>query len=613
MTYRHQTKSGGWKWIESIGKIAEWDAAGRATRMTGIHTDVTARKEAEFEQQRLNRALRLLSECNMVLVRADTERELLVDICRLVVETGGYMMAWVGLAENDTEKTVRPVAQSGYEDGYLESVRISWDEAQETGRGPTGMAIRTGTTQINQNVLSNPKMAPWRESALRRGYRAGIALPLVIIGSDRGALMIYAADPDAFGVEEVALLEELSRNLTFGIQTLRSRVERDIAKSANRAKSAFLANMSHELRTPMTAIMGMVDLVLRKSTDPKQIDQLTKAKLASQHLLSVINDILDISKVEAERLTLERLRFRFGDVLDNVTNVISHKASDKGLRLRVALPPEIAGRAFVGDPVRLGQILINYVGNAVKFTQYGEIRISASLIEDNPTNALLRWEVSDTGIGISADDQQRLFTSFQQADDSMTRKYGGTGLGLAINKRLAELMGGEVGVESQPGAGSTFWFTVRLEKDSQPVWSAPTFNTDSAELQLKARLAGSRILLAEDEPVTQEVSRGLLEDVGLHVDVAEDGAVALSLAQKNRYALILMDMQMPNLNGIDATRAIRSASLNQKTPILAMTANAFDEDRQVCIDAGMNDHIGKPVDPDKLFQTLLKWLERTDH
>ena len=385
---------------------------------------------------------------------------------------------------------------------------------------------------------------------------------------------------------------------------------KDSAEAANRAKSTFLANMSHELRTPMTAIMGMVDLVLRKNTDPKQIDQLTKAKLASQHLLAVINNVLDISKIEAERLTLEHLQFRFREVLDTLVGVTAQKASEKGLMLRVDLPAEIAKPIFLGDPTRLGQILLNFVANAVKFTERGEIIIRGIVIENNPGDALLRWEISDTGIGISADDLQRLFTAFEQADGSMTRKYGGTGLGLAISKRLVTLMGGEVGVTSQPGGGSTFWFTVRVNKDTGAVPRSSTAGQKSAEHQLKEQFAGTRILLAEDEPISREVAHEMLEEVGLRIDVAEDGAIALSLAQQNRYALILMDMQMPNLNGADATRAIRGESLNRETPILAMTANAFDEDRQMCLRAGMNDHIAKPVDPDALFETLLTWLSK---
>ena len=394
-------------------------------------------------------------------------------------------------------------------------------------------------------------------------------------------------------------------------RTVELAAARDDAEAASRAKSTFLANMSHELRTPMTAIMGMVDLVMRKNTDPKQLDQLTKAKLASQHLLMVINNILDISKIEADRMTLESLHFKFAEVLENLVSLIGHKFSEKGLTLRVDVAPDLDSLAFLGDPLRLGQILLNFTANALKFTEQGEITVRLRLVENNASDVLVRGEVIDSGIGIAADDQPRLFSAFEQADGSMTRKYGGTGLGLAISQRLAKLMGGNVGVVSEVGQGSTFWFTARLKKDRHAVPSAPTIAHDPAEAQLKAGFAGARILLAEDEPVNREVSLGMLEDVGLSVDVAEDGAVALALSRQHRYAAILMDMQMPNLNGVDATRAIRAESLNADTPILAMTANAFDEDRQRCLDAGMNDHIAKPVEPNRLFEALLKWLSRT--
>lgn len=401
-------------------------------------------------------------------------------------------------------------------------------------------------------------------------------------------------------------LEELVEERTAALS-----IAKEAAESANRAKSTLLANMSHELRTPMNAIMGMTDLALRRATDTRQIEQLNKVATASQHLLGVINDILDISRIEADRLTIERIDFQLGTVLENMRNLLSPLINEKGLLLNIDVEDALAMSTLRGDPLRLGQVLVNLAGNAAKFTNDGFIDVNVRIAEESQNDLLLRIDILDSGIGISSEDQKRLFTAFEQADGSMTRKYGGSGLGLAICKRLVELMGGSIGVESQPGVGSTFWFTARFEKTTEQPGSNTETQAPSAEAQLLAKFSGTRVLLVEDEPVNQEVSTGLLEEVGLRVDLASDGQEAVDMAAKNDYAVILMDMQMPRMNGIEATRAIRATPGREHTPILAMTANAFEEDRLLCLKAGMNDHIGKPVSPDHLFETLLKWLGRT--
>ena len=384
---------------------------------------------------------------------------------------------------------------------------------------------------------------------------------------------------------------------------------KELAESASRAKSTFLANMSHELRTPMNGIMGMLELAKRRMTDPKGLDQLDKAKGAANSLLSILNDILDISKIEAERLVLEDVPLQIAAVIENLISVLGHKAAEKGLTFRFDVPAELSHLPLMGDPLRLGQILFNLSGNAIKFTEKGNITLRIRKVDETADSVLLRFEIIDTGIGITPDVLDRLFRSFEQADNSMTRKYGGTGLGLVISKRLAQQMGGEIGVDSTPGVGSTFWFVSRLRlRQTSAVQPVDTPSLVSAEERLREAHLGARILLAEDEPINQEVSRGLLETAGLAVDIAEDGQQALALARQQSYALILMDMQMPILNGIDATKAIRTSSLNTTTPILAMTANAFEEDRNTCLGVGMNDYISKPVDPDGLYKKLLKWL-----
>jgi signal transduction histidine kinase/ActR/RegA family two-component response regulator len=389
-------------------------------------------------------------------------------------------------------------------------------------------------------------------------------------------------------------------------------IAKEAAEAASRAKSAFLANMSHELRTPLNGIMGLTGIVLRNTTDPKQKDQLGKVGQASQNLLSIINDILDIAKIEAERLTLEHIDFKLGEVLENLNSLLRPRAAEKGVELRIDVSSAIIGLMLQGDPLRLGQVLLNLTGNAVKFTEAGSVTVRILPLEESATEVVLRFEVQDTGIGIPVEAQQRLFSTFEQADNSMTRKYGGTGLGLVISRRLANLMGGSIGVESVVGSGSTFWFTARLTRIGSMPSARIAQHDVSVEDQLKTRYAGRRLLLAEDEPINQEVSRSLLEEVGFKVDLAQNGEEAVDMAQLTDYALILMDVQMPVMNGTEATALIRAIPGREHTPILAMTANAFEEDRRQCLEAGMNDHIGKPVAPDHLYAVLLRWLHHSD-
>jgi len=379
------------------------------------------------------------------------------------------------------------------------------------------------------------------------------------------------------------------------------------AEAATRAKSAFLANMSHEIRTPMNAIIGLTHLMARDATEPQQRTRLAKVDDAAQHLLQVLNDILDLSKIEAGKMSVETVAFSLDELLVRAFEIVGPRAREKGVEL--VLDTDHAPARLTGDPTRLSQALLNLLSNAVKFTARGWVRLAVQVLERDAAQVHLRFEVRDTGEGIEPAAQAQLFRAFEQADSSMTRRHGGTGLGLALTQHLAQLMGGEVGVHSTPGEGSTFWFTARFGVAAAVDATAPGVPGD-AEALLRTRHAGARVLLAEDNPINQEVTSELLRAAGLVVETVDNGRQAVERVFAEPFDLVLMDMQMPVLDGTAATREIRAAG-RTALPVIAMTANAFGEDRAECLAAGMNDHVGKPVDPDVLYATLVRWLGAT--
>ena len=709
--YRIRRPEGSYFWVEDRQQIVR-DAEGKPVEIVGSWMDVTARKEAEETREKVRSRLDLLLGAAPAVVYS-------------FAASGDFAPTFVS---DNIEGMLGYRPEEYLKDAAFWRAHVHPEDLAEV-EAEQARLFETGAHLSEYRFRKKDGSYCWvsDEQHLIRNRNGE---PLEVVGS--------WSNIEARKAAEQALLAaqgELEKAT-------------EAALAASEAKSAFLANMSHEIRTPMNAIIGLSHLALKTDLMPRQRDYVVKIKHSGQHLLGIINDILDFSKIEAGKLAVENIDFDLDKVLENVGNLISEKASAKGLELIFDIEPTVSSY-FCGDPLRLGQILINFCNNAVKFTEKGEVVVKAEVMEDSDESQLILFSVSDTGIGLTQEQIGRLFQAFQQADASTTRKYGGTGLGLAISKRLAELMGGTIEVTSELGKGSTFRFTARLGKAEmaprrrilqsdlhgrrvliiddnaqarsvlsgmltnlsfiadeapsghegiemiqkaaqarepydiafvdwqmpgldgietgkrilalpnldtpphlvmvtaygreevlkqaeesgfenvliKPVTSSILFDTAigalGAELEATEeivagpsfdidRMRGARVLLVEDNEINQEVAIGQLEDAEVFVDLAENGAEAVRMARENDYDVVLMDMQMPVMDGIEATRILRSDARFQTLPIIAMTANALVSDRELCLQAGMNDHIAKPIDPDQLFGVLMRWIERPE-
>ena len=560
MEYRVRNKQGEYVVVQSRGKVVKWDAAGNAVLRRGTLRDISAQKLVESELRKLSLAVE--HSPSMVII-TDTQGNIEY-VNEKFTEVAGFTASEV------TGQNAR-ILQSGLTANSL--YRDLWTTVSSGGEWRGEIQNRKKNGEIYWEFMS---ISPVRDA--------------------RGVITHYVSLK-----EDITVRKEAERMTA---------AAREKAEEANRFKSDFLANMSHEIRTPMNAIIGLAHLALQTDLNSKQYDYIHKIKVAAYNLLGLIKDILDFSKIEAGKLEIEETEFQLDKLLDNLAGMVSLRAKEKGLDIHFKRDRNVPN-ALIGDPLRLGQVLTNLLQNAIKFTDQGQVIVAVDLLEIQHEYAEIAFTVTDTGIGIKSERIPQLFEAFVQADSSTSRQHGGTGLGLSICKQLVELMAGKLSVRSRPGEGSSFRFVLKLglpqdasEAVSDPKTKLPGEDTPGA---LSRRLKG-KVLLVEDNLINQLVARELLENFGLRVFIAKEGGEAIAQLHGSDFDLVMMDIQMPGMDGYQATRAIRADGGFSGLPIIAMTAYAMAEDEDRCLAAGMNDYLSKPVDPERLWEVLRTWL-----
>ena len=589
MDYRLRHADGSYRWIKDDGN-PRYDSQGKFLGYIGFCYDITPQKEARDELAVYRNQLeQLVDERTFEL--AETLNRLKVQEERLsyaMEATNDGIFDWDTIS-NQCYTNRSYFSMLGYEPEEFPNYSIQHGltllDPEET------EIVLAGVDRVLKNTEGLGEVE-FRMRAKDGQFKWVLSRAKVVKRDENGkALRVIGTHTDLTARKEAEIELQLAK---------------EAAEQASQSKSNFLANMSHEIRTPMNAIIGFGHSLAHDLVDPVQIEKLGKINFSSKHLLSIINNILDLSKIEADQIQLELLPFNVVTLCDQLHTMLLERFHEKNLTLSVEVDPRLTKEVVVGDSLRISQILINYLSNAVKFTEQGAVNLRVKLEIEQDDLLNLRFEVQDTGIGITDAQQQQLFEKFSQAEVSITRKYGGTGLGLAINRRLAHLMGGDVGVVSCYGHGSLFWLTVCLKRSHEKLTKL-----SSVYLNTPIR-ADARILMVEDNELNQEITGMLLSSKGLSVDIANNGVEAIARVKAKTYDLILMDMQMPILDGLGATCQIRALECGHSIPIIAMTANAFEDDKKNCIEAGMNGFLTKPIEPELLYYELARWLSEDD-